>query len=87
MMGLVFTFFSFAQIQPGECGKHYGLLPDRESRPSKGTMADLVVFSARIYTAEDSDPWVEAIAVKDGVFSYVGDFGGVVSHIAGYGYN
>lgn len=43
--------------------------------------ADLLVLSDRIYTAEESGPWVEAFAVKDGVFSYVGDLFGAIGQI------
>lgn len=43
--------------------------------------ADLLVLSDRIYTAELSQPWVEAFTVKDGVFTYVGDLKGAINHI------
>jgi len=38
--------------------------------------ADTVVIG-RIYTSDESQPWAEAMAVKDGVFTYVGDAEGV----------
>lgn len=44
--------------------------------------ADLVLTGARIYTSSDQQPWVEALAIKDGVFVYVGDADGVSQHLS-----
>jgi len=38
--------------------------------------ADLVISDARIFTSNDTQPWAEAVAIKDGRFIYVGDSSG-----------
>lgn len=43
--------------------------------------ADFVVFSEKIYTANPVEPWVEAVAVKDGKFTYVGEWTGALEHL------
>ena len=45
--------------------------------------ADLVLTGARIYTSNNQQPWAEALAVKDGVFVYVGDMDGVSQYLSG----
>ena len=40
------------------------------------TAPDLIVWGGNIYTADDSNPQVRAVAVKDGRFIYVGDTAG-----------
>lgn len=42
-----------------------------------GDAADLVLHNGAIYTVNENQPWAEAIAIKDGVISYVGDDVGV----------
>lgn len=44
---------------------------------SSGNVADRVFTDARVYTVNASDPWAQAIAIKDGRFVYVGDNSGV----------
>jgi predicted amidohydrolase YtcJ len=44
-----------------------------ESRPA----ADLVLENGHIYTVDAARSWAEAVAVKDGLFVYVGDNAGV----------
>ncbi len=39
--------------------------------------ADLILVNANIYTLDAKQPWVEAVAIKDGVYHYVGDGTGV----------
>ncbi len=43
--------------------------------------ADLAVMNARIFTADDENPWAEAVAVKDERISYVGDNDGVADYV------
>lgn len=38
--------------------------------------ADLILSGARIFTANEQQPWAEAIAIKNGKFIYVGDSAG-----------
>jgi len=44
--------------------------------------ADLVVTGASIYTSDSQQPWAEALAVKDGVFVYVGDKDGLSQYLS-----
>jgi len=46
---------------------------DGENRES----ADLILDDARIFTSNETQPWAEAVAIKDGRFIYVGDTSGV----------
>jgi predicted amidohydrolase YtcJ len=39
--------------------------------------ADLVLRGGRIFTVADSQPWAQAVAIRDGRFVYVGDDAGV----------
>jgi predicted amidohydrolase YtcJ len=39
--------------------------------------ADLIISGAKIFTANQQQPWAEAIAIKNGKFIYVGDSAGV----------
>ncbi|HKJ16423.1 MAG TPA: hypothetical protein VJ984_03620, partial [Xanthomonadales bacterium] len=43
--------------------------------------ADIVFKSGAVYTLDSQKPWAEAVAVKDGVITYVGDEAGVSAHI------
>lgn len=44
------------------------------SNTPQGTgSADLVLVNGRIYTVDNDVPWAEAVAIKDGRFSAVGD--------------
>lgn len=45
--------------------------------------ADLVLTGAKIFTSSNQQPWAEAVAVKDGVFVYVGDTDGVSQYLSG----
>ena len=38
--------------------------------------ADLILSGAKIFTANEQQPWAEAIAIKNGKFIYVGDSAG-----------
>ena len=38
--------------------------------------ADLVLVNGEIYTVESAQPWVEAVAIKDGAYLYAGDANG-----------
>ena len=42
-----------------------------------GDIADVVYTNGRIYTVNDAQPWVEAVAIKDGKFLVVGSSGDV----------
>ena len=46
--------------------------------------ADTVIRYGKIYTVNPAQPWADAIAIKDGVITYVGNNRGVRQHI---GYN
>ena len=48
--------------------------------PTTGS-ADIVFKSGAVYTLDSQKPWAEAVAVKDGVITYVGDEAGVSAHI------
>lgn len=43
--------------------------------------ADTVLFNGKIYTGNPDFEWANAIAIKDGVFSYIGDGRSIQSHI------
>ena len=43
--------------------------------------ADAVFINAKIYTVNDSQPWAEALAIKDGKIVYVGDTASAKQHI------
>lgn len=43
----------------------------QESKPEK--TADTVYLNGKIYTVDESQPWVEAVAIKDGAFVAVGE--------------
>ena len=43
--------------------------------------ADWVLTNGRIYTIDDSLPWAEAVAIRDGAFVYVGDNAGAADWI------
>ncbi len=43
--------------------------------------ADIIVVGGKIFTSDPLQPYVEAFAVKDGKFSYVGDFIGAIDQI------
>jgi len=45
-------------------------------------VADVVVTNARIYTADTSRPWAEALAIADGKYLFVGPADAVTSYIA-----
>jgi len=42
------------------------------ARPEAGEVADVVYTNGRIYTVNEAQPWVEAVAIKDGMFLVVG---------------
>jgi predicted amidohydrolase YtcJ len=42
------------------------------AQPTAEEVADTVYTSGRIYTVNEAQPWVEAVAIKDGVFMVVG---------------
>jgi predicted amidohydrolase YtcJ len=44
--------------------------------------AELVLKNGRFYTVDVSRPWVEAVAIEDGHFVYVGDVDGVSEFVA-----
>ncbi|MDA0994869.1 MAG: amidohydrolase family protein [Proteobacteria bacterium] len=54
------------------------LIASCTSGPDKGGQesADLILSGARIFTANEQQPWAEAIAIKNGKFIYVGDSAG-----------
>jgi hypothetical protein len=39
--------------------------------------ADILIHNAKIYTVSESNPWAQAVAIRDGRFVYVGDEAGV----------
>lgn len=54
----------------------------RSSHTGKGAgKADLVFLNGKIYTVNDNQPWVEAVAIKDGSFIAVGDNSLMQEHI------
>jgi len=42
------------------------------AQPPAGELADTAYTSGRIYTVNEAEPWVEAVAIKDGAFLAVG---------------
>jgi predicted amidohydrolase YtcJ len=46
--------------------------PERPELASTRTVADAAYTNGRIYTVNEAEPWVEAVAVKDGKFLVVG---------------
>ena len=46
--------------------------PVLAQRPSSPPSADLIVTNARIYTVDDTHPFVSAMAVRDGKIQFVG---------------
>lgn len=48
-----------------------------ESKPG----ADMVLTNANIYTVDEDKSWVEAVAIKDGRFVYVGESEGVEQYV------
>lgn len=47
-----------------------------DNNTTTNTAADRVFLNGTVYTVEDSNKWAEAVAVKDGVITYVGDNNG-----------
>ena len=45
---------------------------ERTSGMTDGPESDLVVRNARVYTAEPSDPWAQAVAIRGGRISWMG---------------
>jgi predicted amidohydrolase YtcJ len=45
---------------------------NRQESTSPAIVADVVYTNGKIYTVNDTQPWVEAVAIKDGVFVAVG---------------
>ena len=39
--------------------------------------ADKVLTNGRIYTVDSDQPWADSVAIRDGVYVYVGDAAGV----------
>ena len=55
---------------------------DRAGMPDGvAQIADLVFINGRIYTVDAGQPWVDAVAISDGRYSYVGDGKGVAAQI------
>ncbi|MGI9202545.1 MAG: amidohydrolase [Woeseiaceae bacterium] len=52
-----------------------------EPEPGDVPIADTVFNNGRIFTIDPSQVWVEAVAVKNGRYSYVGDADGLTRHI------
>ena len=50
------------------------LSPLNMAEPASKQSADLVLFNGKIYTVNEKQPWVEAVAVKNGDIIAVGDF-------------
>jgi hypothetical protein len=44
-------------------------------------VADLVFRGGAVYTVDETRPWAEAVAVREGLITYVGDGAGVAGHI------
>ena len=51
------------------------------TRLAGGQASDLVLTHARIYTVNLAQPWAEAVAIKDGRFTYVGDATGAKAFV------
>lgn len=70
---LLMSFFMIMSL--AGCGK------EEETNTNVNTnAADLVVYG-NIYTSDETAPWAEAVAVKDGFYTYVGDAEGVKEFI------
>jgi len=52
-----------------------------ESGEEPAIMADTVLTNGRIYTVEEGKAWVEAVAIKDGVFVAVGEDEDIRAHV------
>jgi len=48
--------------------------PDPESNTD---LADILIYNAKIYTVNGSNPWAQAVAIRGGRFLYVGSDAGV----------
>lgn len=50
--------------------------------PDKLTAVDRVLTNGLIYTVDETQPWAEAVAIKDGEFVYVGNSAGADTYIS-----
>ena len=54
---------------------------DKETIPEQNITADKVLTNGKIYTVEKDQPWVDAVAIKDGKYLFVGTSEGAKSYI------
>ena len=59
----------------------FGINSLNHARSIKPQYADSVYINAKAYTMDSANLWVEAIAISEGVISYVGDIKGTESLI------
>jgi len=55
--------------------------PDPQEPTLQVAIADTVLTNGKIYTLNLEQPWTEAVAIKDGKYSYVGDSAGATAYI------
>lgn len=71
-MKQIFLILSVLSIIVQSCGS---------DNQKKTTPADIVFFNGKIYTVNESLPWVEAVAVTDNKIIYVGDKEGLEAYV------
>ena len=51
---------------------------DQPALDGPETIADTILSNGRIYTVDPAQAWVEAVAIREGKYIYVGDSAGLV---------
>ncbi len=55
--------------------------PDSQETTKQVEVADTLLTNGKIYTVNPQQPWTEAVAIKDGKYSYVGDSVGAATYV------
>ena len=55
--------------------------PESQETTMQVAIADTVLTNGKIYTVNPEQPWTEAVAIKDGKYSYVGDSAGATPYV------
>ena len=53
---------------------------DQPALDGPETIADTILSNGRIYTVDPAQAWVEAVAIRDGKYIYVGDSAGLATY-------
>jgi len=59
----------------------YGNTPGKEAAAASGSFADTVLLNGAVYTVDQTHPWAEAVAIKDGRYVFVGSSEGARHYI------